>query len=358
MVELLESTVCSPSVLPAALLSRIEAILLQGTGATRVDAFLVNRWFNKLFHFSPAGGENVKEKYRKRRGGERGGGRPEGAVEQTFNTRTVCEIGEGVAGKAASTGRILVVRDCSRQPLCIQDRGSLVCLPVMDRRSNRSSVAVGRGHSNAEDDEDETVILENVDERVGAAALAGEVAAASGDGQQTGGDDASSGDGAVLAVLQVYCAESELAPAAMHYLRSFGRVLVPLLRGALAQREQQVQRCTAEALYSLSQIVPREVGLLAMVEEVVQAAEHLTGSERVCLFFVDDVTNELWVAKAVDFDDAKIKVGQGLCGHAAATGEAVNVINSYEDSRFDSSWDKQTGFVTKRLVMYVTDAQY
>ncbi|CAN0109362.1 unnamed protein product, partial [Hapterophycus canaliculatus] len=106
-------------------------------------------------------------------------------------------------------------------------------------------------------------------------------------------------------------------------------------------------RRSTEALLSLSSISPRDMGLIAMIEEVVRVAQKLTEAARVCFFFVDDVANELWVAKSVDFDDARIKIGEGLCGHAAETGGTVNVINSYEDSRFDRRWDRQTGFVTK-----------
>lgn len=336
ILELLESAVAPASTLPAALLNRAEALLLAGTGATRVDAFLVNWWFNKLFHFSPPSNA-------------RGGGAADGRSQKqqqavttppftTFETRAVCEIGQGLAGKAALTGRTLLVRDCSRQNLCEQNIGSLFCLPLLARSSSSG------GSGDDPRGKGKTAIME-MDTNDGDDVMAAAEASVT-EGELPGDTDA-------LAVLQVYCAEGELRPAAMALLRDMGCLLVPLLSGALAKREDQVQRCTAEALYSLSQIVPRDVGLLAMVEEVVLAAEHLSGSERVCLFFVDDVTNELWVAKSQDFDDAKIKLGQGLCGHAAATGEAVNVIDSYEDSRFDSSWDQRTGFVTKRSVPVV-----
>ncbi|CAN0541439.1 unnamed protein product, partial [Ectocarpus sp. 12 AP-2014] len=50
------------------------------------------------------------------------------------------------------------------------------------------------------------------------------------------------------------------------------------------------------------------------------------------------------------FEDPKIKIGEGLCGHAAATGGTVNVIDSCKDPRFDGWWDKQTGFVTKGVL--------
>lgn len=301
-----------PSVSPAALLCRIETLLVRSTGATSVRAFLVNRRFNKLFHFSEADPSS-------------GGGQQQ-EHDNVYDTRAVCEVGEGVAGVAALTGRKLLVKDVSmqeRSALCCvnQGRGSLVCWPVLERLSPSAP---------PEDPQ-----LEVVEGDV--AAMADDVCALAG-----------SPPGTVHAVLQVYCADGQLSAEATEVLRDVGRLLVPLLADSLLLAEEHMRRRTAEALYSLSEIVPREMGLIAMVEKVVTVAEHMMDAERVCLFFVDDVADELWVAKSVDFDDAKIKIGCGLCGHAAATGETVNVIDCYEDSRFDSRWDKQTGFVTKR----------
>lgn len=302
--------------------------MLCHTGATSVDAFLVNRWFHKLFHFSP--NDDDSEKASNQRQHHR---------ERTFDTRAVCDVGEGIAGTTAMTGRTMRVRDCStQQSLCgsDHDRGSLLCWPVLERLYPATAAGAP---------EDPAAQIEDIG--------GGEETAMLADGRGAGvADDDTLGQSssAVLAVLQVYCADGQLAAEAIEVLWNIGRLMVPLLKGALALKGEQLHRREAEALYSLSQIVPREVGLVAMVEEVVSVAERLTGAERVCLFFVDDVANELWVAKSVDFDDATIEVGSGLCGHTAATGEVVNVIDSYEDSRFDSRWDKQTGFVTKRCV--------
>lgn len=154
----------------------------------------------------------------------------------------------------------------------------------------------------------------------------------------------------MLAVLQLHCADGPLSAEGADVLQAVGRLLAPLLTEALARDRECVRRRSAEAMLSVSSVVPQEVSLVAMVKEVLRAAQVLTEAERACFFFVDDAAEELWVAKAVDFDDATLKVGEGLCGHAAATGETVNVIDSYEDSRFDRQWDKLTGFVTRRWV--------
>ncbi|CAM9664543.1 unnamed protein product, partial [Ectocarpus sp. 13 AM-2016] len=361
IIELLESTAAdSPLISPAALLCRVEGLLLRGTGATRADALLVDRWFNKLLHFSPAtaagsGGGDEEAKgargtpSRDRRSFSDGDGGSQGQKklqeqqqqqqqqhEVAFHTRAMCDIGEGIAGMAAMTGRKLRLKDCSTRQQRRRGKtlygtqytsGSVVCWPV-------SALPTEVGVTRAEADTSALEQLEDVD----------------GDDKTEEARPSPGRAERVLAVLQVHCADGVLSAAAVEALHGLGRLLVPLLTEALARDEEYVRRRSTEALLSLSNISPRDVGLIAMVEEVVRVAQSMTEAERVCLFFVDDAADELWVAKSVDFDDAKIKIGEGLCGHAAATGGTVNVIDSYEDPRFDGRWDKQTGFVTKGVL--------
>lgn len=363
----------------------------------------MDTWFNKVFRFSPAtndvGGKawaggglspGRSQERRQRRHSQQQQRQQQEEVE-AFETRAVCDIGEGIAGVAAMTGKKLRVRGCSvREGRAVRlgangghnhDRGSVVCWPVR-RRPGLGAVTAAPTHPGAaaavaaaqlEDADCNGAVLSQGggggDVDVGDGGGDGEVMSV---GESSGSDDSdgnSSCEGgesesdalgplqlqqqhaAVVAVLQVYFADGEkLSAEAVQVVHDVGRLLSPLLTDALDRGEDQVLRRSAEARLSLSDIVPRDIGLIAMVEQVVAVAQRLTEAERVCLFFVDDAAGELWVAKSVDFDDAKIKIGHGLCGHAAATGGTVNVIDSYEDSRFDSRWDKQTGFVTKRWV--------
>ncbi|CBJ32977.1 conserved unknown protein [Ectocarpus siliculosus] len=359
IIELLESTAAdSPLISPAALLCRVEGLLLRGTGATRADALLVDRWFNKLLHFSPAtasgsgGGDGEAKGARETPSRDRrsfsdgdGGSQSREQLQQqqqqqqhevAFNTRAVCDIGEGIAGMAAMTGRKLRLKDCSTRQQRRRGKalygteytsGSVVCWPV-------SALPTEVGVTRAEAETSAFEQLEDVD----------------GDDETEEARPSPGPAERVLAVLQVHCADGVLSAAAVEALHGLGRLLVPLLTEALARDEEYMRRRSTEALLSLSIISPRDVGLIAMVEEVVDAAQVMTEAERVCLFFVDDAEHKLWVATSVGFEDPKIKIGEGLCGHAAATGGTVNVIDSYEDPRFVGRWDKQTGFVTKGVL--------
>ncbi|CAN0060374.1 unnamed protein product, partial [Phaeothamnion confervicola] len=120
---------------------------------------------------------------------------------------------------------------------------------------------------------------------------------------------------------------------------------------ALVAYEDEVRCRTAEALLCVSQIAPKGMDLVDMLDEIVNAAYYFTQAERVCLFFVDEVMNELWAAKSTDlFEGVKIPLGQGLCGYAAASGQVVNVTDCYNDPRFDRTWDLQTGFRTRSVL--------
>eukprot|EP00903_Cladosiphon_okamuranus_P017086 g15744.t2 len=338
--ELLESTNLRS---PAALLCQVEGLLLRGTGATSVDGFLVDRWFNKLLHFVAVdeGDSENEEAGGSGEEGHKGGGADGRSQSQqhrkaVFDTEAECNIGDGVLGVAAMTGRKLRVRDCRTKQGWRPENpaystrhasGSLVCWPVQ-RRTHHTEAAPAKEPHPVAQLEDVEVDADCKDEPPGAM-------------ESTPG---------VLAVLQLYCAEGELSPEALEILQSVGRLLAPLLEEAQDHTEEIVRRRSAEALLSLSRIVPRQVGLITMIDEIVRLTKRLTGAESVSFFFVDHEAHELWAAESANLGEERFKIGEGICGHAAATGGTVNVIDSYSDERFDRRWDDRPGSVAKSVL--------
>ena len=331
----------------------MEDLLQRGTGATSVDGLLVDRWFNKLLHFLAVeeGDADRAESGTRGRGvndggGGGGGGRRSQGQQQrrkiVFDTRAECDIGAGVAGMAAMTGRKLRVRDCrTKQGRRPQDpvyatrhaSGSLICWPI--RKRSHHTLATGGSATAATPAKEPPPLAQLEDVEVDTDCS----------DEPAGAMHSSPG---VLAVLQLHCAEDELSPEALEILQGVGRLLAPLLTEALARAEENVRRRSAEALLSLSRIVPRQMGLITMIDEIVRVAKTLTEAESIWFFFVDHEAHELWVAKSANLGEERFKIGEGLCGHAAATGGTVNVIDSYSDSRFDRRWDERTSSITKR----------
>ncbi|CAK0862225.1 unnamed protein product [Prorocentrum cordatum] len=67
--------------------------------------------------------------------------------------------------------------------------------------------------------------------------------------------------------------------------------------------------------------------------------------------FVYDKRIDMLVLNASNLEfPIRVKPGQGIAGHVFKTHETVNIPNCYEDSRFDQTFDKSTGYRTNNLL--------
>jgi len=90
--------------------------------------------------------------------------------------------------------------------------------------------------------------------------------------------------------------------------------------------------------------------LLAMV---LQAGAKVAEADRSSIFLVDRERGELWTRLAQGVDAGKeirIPLGAGIAGHVAATGQAINIPNAYQDPRFNRTVDQTTGYHTENLL--------
>ncbi|RYG42272.1 GAF domain-containing protein, partial [archaeon] len=97
-----------------------------------------------------------------------------------------------------------------------------------------------------------------------------------------------------------------------------------------------------------------QVTVSTLVQKIVDTAYTLLDCERVTLYLVDNVKQELWLALSKDVEavGARIPIGQGLAGHVAYTGQPLNIADAYKDPRFDKSIDMATGFHTRSMLVW------
>jgi len=89
----------------------------------------------------------------------------------------------------------------------------------------------------------------------------------------------------------------------------------------------------------------------AYVERLVQLCSQATDADRCTVWIADRDRNELVSAAAQRMGtEIRIPIGRGLAGHAAATGETINIPDPYSDPRFDPSFDQRTGFRTRNIL--------
>jgi putative ABC transport system ATP-binding protein len=91
-----------------------------------------------------------------------------------------------------------------------------------------------------------------------------------------------------------------------------------------------------------------------VLDAVTTRIRDMLHAERASLFLVDPAQGRLRSLIAHHTDDRplviEVPLSQGIAGHAARTGEVVNVADAYADPRFDPSIDRRTGFRTRALL--------
>jgi len=99
---------------------------------------------------------------------------------------------------------------------------------------------------------------------------------------------------------------------------------------------------------ALSSVLNLHKLLILIMDEVTK----LMNAERGTLYVVDSEKGELWsqIAQKAEIKEIRLKIGKGIAGYVAQTGETINIKDAYRDSRFDPSTDKKTGFVTKSIL--------
>jgi signal transduction histidine kinase len=100
------------------------------------------------------------------------------------------------------------------------------------------------------------------------------------------------------------------------------------------------------ALLLNSTLEPKE--LTGIILEIVREQVPV---ERVSVFVVDRQSNLVrsLVAQEVEREIA-LPIGSGIAGTVAATGEIIDILDAYADSRFDSSFDAELEFQTRDLL--------
>ncbi|MFA4923817.1 MAG: GAF domain-containing sensor histidine kinase, partial [Ignavibacteriaceae bacterium] len=91
-----------------------------------------------------------------------------------------------------------------------------------------------------------------------------------------------------------------------------------------------------------------------VLRSIVEAATSLTSADRGTLYILDYDKGELWskVLRGENIEEIKLKIGQGLAGWVAKTGEIINLPDVQQDERFDSDIDKMSGYTTKSMICY------
>lgn len=111
------------------------------------------------------------------------------------------------------------------------------------------------------------------------------------------------------------------------------------------EREQAKTRALADISAALGSTLDLDELLALVASKITEVID----ADRSTIYLLDDDGQHLVsrVAEGQGSSEIRLKVGEGLAGWVARTGEKLNIEDAYQDVRFDAEWDRRTGYRTR-----------
>jgi adenylate cyclase len=131
---------------------------------------------------------------------------------------------------------------------------------------------------------------------------------------------------------------SQQAAAALENARLFEKV----------ERQQREEAMLLEVVSSIAS----EIRLGPLLAKILEAATQLLDSERGALFLYDPKRDELYshVADGIDSTEIRFPANAGIAGECFTSGGVINILDAYEDPRFNPEIDRRTGYRTSSIL--------
>ena len=107
-----------------------------------------------------------------------------------------------------------------------------------------------------------------------------------------------------------------------------------------------------DRLFNVGQVITSEMNLNDLFEVIMDQTNQMMGSQRSTVFLCDEKSGELWslVATGMGRNEIRIPSTYGVAGWVFQNKQALTINDAYNDPRFWSEVDKQSGFRTRNIV--------
>ncbi len=124
-----------------------------------------------------------------------------------------------------------------------------------------------------------------------------------------------------------------------------------LENACLFEKVERQQREEAMLLEVVSSIAS-EIRLGPLLAKILAAATQLLDSDRGTLFLHDPKRHELFSHVADGIDSAQIRFPEdaGIAGECFTSGKVINILDAYQDARFNPEIDRHTGYRTRSML--------
>ena len=123
----------------------------------------------------------------------------------------------------------------------------------------------------------------------------------------------------------------------------------------MANKQKEEEIAKMSALMEASIIINSTRNLDELLKIIMQSAEKVMQAEASSVFLIDNENNELYFEiatgpKQEEVKKIRLKMGEGIAGWVAYTGESLLVPDVQKDPRFAKRVDKQTHFITRSVI--------
>jgi HD-GYP domain-containing protein (c-di-GMP phosphodiesterase class II) len=107
-----------------------------------------------------------------------------------------------------------------------------------------------------------------------------------------------------------------------------------------------------QVLLDVSKQFGAERNVDKLLDHIVSEAGRIIEADRCSLYILDEERCELWtkIAHGLDVDTIRVPLGKGIAGSCAEAGQPILIADAYADPRFNSAFDKTTGYRTSSIL--------
>lgn len=122
----------------------------------------------------------------------------------------------------------------------------------------------------------------------------------------------------------------------------------------LVDEEIKMKIDQLQMIIKAAELVNSTIKIDEVLKNIVEVATELTEADRGTLYLIDHEKNELWslIAMGTEIKEIRLKIGEGMAGYVARTGEILNIKDVSKDGRYRSDFDKASGYETKNALTF------
>jgi signal transduction histidine kinase len=136
-------------------------------------------------------------------------------------------------------------------------------------------------------------------------------------------------------------------------------IIPPIEKNIEERRPNTITKETMDAdelqmIIKAAELVNSNIRVDEVLKNIVTVASNLTSADRGTLYLIDKERKELWslITMGEEMREIRLRIGEGLAGFVAKSGETINLKDVRKDPRFKSDFDRESGYNTKNMICF------